>query len=198
MLRRLTKFGEPVLKRKADKIEKFDDDLKKFVGDLVETLYKENGLGLAAPQIDASKRVFAVDMRRRADQDIPCRFKLDGKELPLDLAMPLVAVNPDVEEIGDYVEIADEGCLSFPGIYAEVERSAMVRMKYFDVSGNPHTLVCEGLFARCVQHERDHLDGICFIDYLSPKQLFKIEPKLKKIKRETRDFIKSAKAPEAE
>lgn len=110
------------------------------------------------------------------------------------MPMPLVAVNPEVEEIGEYVEIAEEGCLSFPGIFAEVERSEIVKMKYFDTKGIPHELVCEGLFARCVQHEFDHLNGICFIDRLKPRQLFKIEPKLKKLRRETRDFLKAQKA----
>lgn len=193
MTRRLTKYGESVLKQKAAPIENFDQDLKVLGEDLVDSLYKENGLGLAAPQIDVSKRVFAIDMRRRADQDIPCDFTIDGKVLPLDLAMPLVAVNPQVEEIGDYVEVADEGCLSFPNVFAPVERSYSVKMKYFDLDGASHELVCDGLFARCVQHENDHLDGICFIDRLKTAQLFKIGAKLRKIKRETRDFLKSQK-----
>jgi len=132
-------------------------------------------------------------MRRRSDDSAPCEFTIDGKALPLDIAMPLVAVNPQVEEIGDYVEIAEEGCLSFPGIFAEVERSAEVRMTYFDTEGAEHTLVCSGLFARCVQHENDHLDGVCFVDRLAPRQLFKIEPKLKKLRRQTRDFMKAQK-----
>ena len=169
MLRRLTKFGEPVLKAKAKPVEVFDESIEELGKDLVETMYEENGLGLAAPQIDVSKRMFAIDMRRRANPDAPCIFKLDGQELPLDLAMPLVAVNPVVEELGEYVEIAEEGCLSFPGIFAEVERSEIVKMNYFDTKGNPHELICEGLFARCVQHENDHLDGICFVDHLSPR-----------------------------
>lgn len=148
---------------------------------------------MAAPQIDVGKRAFAIDMRRRADPDAPCVFKIDGKELPLDIAMPLVAINPKVEELGDYVEIAEEGCLSFPGIFAEVERSEIVKMEYFDQYGIGHELVCEGLFARCVQHENDHLDGVCFVDRLKPRQLFKIESKLKKLRRETRDFLKGKK-----
>ena len=121
MLRRLTKFGEPVLKAKAKEVEVFDESIEELGRDLVETMYEENGLGLAAPQIDVSKRMFAIDMRRRANPDSPCIFKLDGQELPLDLAMPLVAVNPKVEELGEYVENAEEGCLSFPGIFAEVD-----------------------------------------------------------------------------
>jgi len=190
MLKRLTKFGEPILKKKAEKIKTFDESVVQLAKDLVETMYAENGLGLAAPQIDVGKRAFAIDMRRRADPDAPCVFKIDGKELPLDIAMPLVAINPKVEELGDYVEIAEEGCLSFPGIFAEVERSEIVKMEYFDQYGIGHELVCEGLFARCVQHENDHLDGVCFVDRLKPRQLFKIESKLKKL---TRDFLKGKK-----
>ncbi len=193
MLKRLTKFGEPILKKKAEKIKTFDESVVQLAKDLVETMYAENGLGLAAPQIDVGKRAFAIDMRRRADPDAPCVFKIDGKELPLDIAMPLVAINPKVEELGDYVEIAEEGCLSFPGIFAEVERSEIVKMEYFDQYGIGHELVCEGLFARCVQHENDHLDGVCFVDRLKPRQLFKIESKLKKLRRETRDFLKGKK-----
>ena len=126
MNRRVTKFGEKILKEKAEKVSVFDGELKALAADLVDTMYEEKGLGLAAPQIGVSKKVFAIDMRQRVNTDVPCVFTLDGKELPLDLAMPLVAVNPEVEEIGDYVEIADEGCLSFPGVFAEVERIARV------------------------------------------------------------------------
>ena len=107
--------------------------------------------------------------------------------------MPLIAVNPEVEEIGEYVIVSEEGCLSFPGIYAEVERSEAVKMKYKDVDGNPHELVCEGLFARCVQHENDHLDGVCFIDLLRSKELFKIDSKLRKLRKQTREFLKENK-----
>lgn len=193
MLRRLTKFGESILKKKALPVESFDEELKSLSADLVDTLYEENGLGLAAPQIDVQKRVFVIDMRRRSDDSVPCDFTIDGKTLPLDIAMPLIAVNPQVEEIGDYIELAEEGCLSFPGIFAEVERSAEVKMTYRDIQGAEHVLVCSGLFARCVQHENDHLDGVCFVDRLTPRQLFKIEPKLKRLRRQTRDFLKTQK-----
>ncbi len=193
MLKRLTKFGESVLKKEAKQVTDFDDSLKSLAQDLIDTMNEENGLGLAAPQIDVSKRVFAIDMRKRVDEQSPCVFTIDGKEIPLDIAMPLVAVNPEVEETGEYDIIDEEGCLSFPGIFAEVERCEIVKMKYYDTDGAVHNLVCEGLFARCVQHENDHLDGICFVDHLSPKQLFAVESKLKRIKRATRDYLKSQK-----
>ena len=193
MVRRITKYGEQILKTRAAEVTKFDENLRELGSDLVETMYAENGLGLAAPQIGESKRVFAIDMRRRVDTETPCVFAIDGKELPLDIAMPLIAVNPEVEEIGEYVIVSEEGCLSFPGIYAEVERSEAVKMKYKDVDGNPHELVCEGLFARCVQHENDHLDGVCFIDLLRSKELFKIDSKLRKLRKQTREVLKENK-----
>lgn len=193
MTRRVTKYGEQVLKTEAKEVADFDAALKELGKDLVETMYAENGLGLAAPQVGESKRVFAIDMRRRIDTENPCVFTIDGKTLPLDICMPLIAVNPEVEEVGEYVIVAEEGCLSFPGIYAEVERSEAVKMKYFDTDGNPHELYCEGLFARCVQHENDHLDGVCFVDLLRAKELFKIDGKLKKLRRQTRDFLKENK-----
>lgn len=190
MLYRVTKYGEPVLKTKSQKVEVFDANLKKFAGDLYETMCQENGLGLAAPQVDSAKSMFVIDMRRRLNPESPCRFTIDGKELPMDIAMPLFAVNPKVEEIGEYVEVGEEGCLSFPGIYAEVERSYQAKLNYQDLDGAEHELICEGLFARCVQHENDHLNGICFVDRLEPKELFKIATKLRKLRKQTKDFLK--------
>ncbi len=190
---RIVKFGEGVLKERSKEVESFDESLKKLSSDMLDSMYAANGLGLAGPQVGVLKRIFVIDMRRRSDDSVPCVFSLDGKSIPLDLAMPLVAVNPKIELLGDYVEITEEGCLSFPGIYAEVERAEKVRLNYFDTDGVPHELVCEGLFARCVQHENDHLDGISFVDRLSSAQLFKIAPKLKRLKRQTRDFLKSQK-----
>ena len=190
---RIVKFGEGVLKERSKEVESFDESLKKLSSDMLDSMYAANGLGLAGPQVGVLKRIFVIDMRRRSDDSVPCVFSLDGKSIPLDLAMPLVAVNPKIELLGDYVEITEEGCLSFPGIYAEVERAEKVRLNYFDTDGVPHELVCEGLFARCVQHENDHLDGISFVDRLSSAQLFKIAPKLKRLKCQTRDFLKSQK-----
>lgn len=192
---RVTKYGEPVLKQTAAEIDVFDKDLEAFAADMYETLVSENGLGLAAPQVGVSKRMFVIDMRRRADEASDVVFTLDGKSVPLELVMPLVAINPEVENAGEYVETAEEGCLSFPGIYAEVDRFYAVRMTYNDLGGAKHELVCEGLFARCVQHENDHLNGVTFVDRISPAQALKISAKLKKLKRGTRDFLKeSAKA----
>lgn len=193
MQMRVTKYGEPVLKQVAEEVGVFDAGLEALANDMFETMCEANGLGLAAPQVGISKRMFVIDMRRRIDPDVPCNFTLDGKKIPLELAMPLVAVNPKVENAGEYVETCEEGCLSFPGIYGEVERFYKVRLEYSDLKGARHEIICDGLFARCVQHENDHLNGITFVDKLSTKQLLKVSSKLKKLKRASRDFLKGQK-----
>ncbi len=193
MALRVTKYGEDVLRQKTSPVEVFDESIKKLAEDMVETMYEANGLGLAAPQVGESKAMFVIDMRRRLNNDVPCDFTIDGKTLPMDIAMPLVAINPELDLIGEYVEVCEEGCLSFPGIFAEVERVDVVKLNYQDVNGNKHELICSDLFARCVQHEFDHLQGICFVNRVEKKNISKIETKLKKLRRETRDFLKSQK-----
>ncbi|MBE6414607.1 MAG: peptide deformylase [Verrucomicrobiaceae bacterium] len=193
MVRRVTKYGEDVLKQVVAPVENFDASIKELADDMVETMYEANGLGLAAPQVNESLAMFVIDMRRRLNTDAPCEFTIDGKTLPLDIAMPLVAINPKLDLIGEYVEVCEEGCLSFPGIFAEVERVDVVKLNYQDVNGIEHELICNDLFARCVQHEFDHLQGICFVNRVEKKNISKIETKLKKLRRETRDFLKSQK-----
>ena len=160
---------------------------------MLDSMYQANGLGLAAPQVGELLSVFVIDMRRRLNTEAPCNYTIDGVALPMDIAMPFVAVNPKLELIGQYIETAEEGCLSFPGIYAPVERVDTVRLTYFDTDGARHVLVCDDLFARCVQHEFDHLNGVCFVNRLSNKDLFKIENKIKKLRRQTRDYLKEMK-----
>ncbi len=193
MTLRVTKYGEDVLRQKTSPVEVFDESIKKLAEDMVETMYEANGLGLAATQVGESKAMFVIDMRRRLNNDTPCDFTIDGKTLPMDIAMPLVAINPELDLIGEYVEVCEEGCLSFPGIFAEVERVDVVKLNYQDVNGVQHELICSDLFARCVQHEFDHLQGVCFVNRVEKKNISKIETKLKKLRRETRDFLKSQK-----
>ena len=194
MQMRITKFGEEILTKVAEEVDIFDGELEELANSMFETMCSENGRGLAAPQVGVSKRMFVIDMRRRADENSECNFTLDGRYVPLELAMPLVAINPVVENAGNYVETAEEGCLSFPGIYDEIERFYKVRLEYTDLHGIKHEIVCDGLFARCVQHENDHLDGITLVDKLTPKQLKKHEVKLKQLKRQSRDELKAAKS----
>ncbi|MBT8462306.1 MAG: peptide deformylase [Gemmatimonadetes bacterium] len=141
-------LGDPVLREKCQEVEAFDTDVRALVGDLLETMYAEDGIGLAAPQIGVPLRVFVYDVR---DDEIE----------------PGVLVNPRiVEATGKQKEV--EGCLSIPGLDEVVERSGHVVVEGLDGAGEPVRVEAEGLLSRCLQHECDHLDGVLFIDRVSP------------------------------
>ncbi|GAB3619327.1 peptide deformylase [Glutamicibacter endophyticus] len=138
-------IGDPVLRTRADEVTEFTPELKKLVADMDETMENVDGAGLAAPQVGVSQRVFT--------------YQVDGVRGHI--------VNPVLELSDELQEPAMEGCLSIPGIAGKVARHRTVRAAGFDVEGNPMTLEAEGLLARCLQHETDHLDGVLFLDRLS-------------------------------
>ena len=187
---RVTQFGEPILRQKGRPVETFDDSLKSLADSMVETMYAEEGIGLAAQQIGKPLQLCVVDVNFQEGPP-PFYYLLDGKTPPMDLIMPLVLVNPEVAAQGPDTEAYEEGCLSFPDIRAPVSRVRRIEVSYQDLQGYPHHLECDGLLARVILHEADHLHGILFIDHLTPKELKKIESKVKKLKRTTRDWLKS-------
>lgn len=147
-VREVRYLGDPVLREMCREVETIDDDVRALVDDLLETMYAEDGIGLAAPQIGVPLRVFVYDVR---DDDLD----------------PGVLVNPRiVEATGKQKEV--EGCLSIPGLDEVVERSADVVVEGLDRDGEPVRIEATGLLSRCLQHENDHLDGILFIDRVSP------------------------------
>ena len=143
-------YGDPVLRAKTREVTVFDESLRRLVADLRETMAAYHGVGLAANQVGVEERVFVVDVpledERRAQ---------------------LTVVNPVLDRRSGS-ESAEEGCLSIPGIYEEVSRSQAVRVRGADQHGRPFELVAEGYLARAIQHEADHLDGVLFVDRLSP------------------------------
>lgn len=145
-------LGDPVLRESAALVESFDEALAELVEDMWETMYHADGIGLAAPQIGVSQRIFVIDVRRSDE---------DGPE-------PLALINPTVVDSSKKTEKAPEGCLSIPGMEDVVTRPIAVRVEALDLSGAPLVLEADGLFARALQHEIDHLDGVLFIDRLSP------------------------------
>lgn len=189
MLLRITRYGEPVLRQIADPVEAFDSGLRQLAKDMHETMLEAEGIGLAAPQVNLPLRLFIVDLQVR-EREIDFTWDLDGKQPPLDLIFPLVAVNPVVTKDATPGSPYTEGCLSIPGISGDVVRPEGVRMEYQDVDGNPHVLTANGLLARCIQHEADHLDGVLIIDHFSPQDRKGAESKLKRLKRESRDFLR--------
>lgn len=192
MILRITQFGEPVLKKAGQPVTVFDDKLKDLAADMLETMYDAEGIGLAAQQIGKPIQLFVMDLCLR-EREVDFFYELDGKTPPLSLIMPLTMVNPSVVASGDELPY-EEGCLSFPGVRGNVIRPTVVRVDYQDLDGNAHTLECDGIFARVILHENDHLQGVLFTERMHPSILRPLESKIKKLKRQSRDFLKSQKS----
>lgn len=144
----ILEFPDPRLRTKAEPVRVFDAALKQFVADMFETMYAANGVGLAATQVNVHQRVLVADMSDERNQ-------------------PLALINAQILE-KDGAQVYQEGCLSFPGIYADVTRALKIKVKAQDADGNEIIVEAEGPLAVCIQHEMDHLAGKVFVDYLSP------------------------------
>ncbi len=175
-LRSILIHPDPRLKKVADPVTEFTDDLRRIAGDMLETMYDAPGIGLAGPQIGLMKRLIVLDCVK--DREAPGR--------------PLAMVNPQITWASDERSVYEEGCLSIPEQFAEVTRPAEVRVRWQDVTGAEQEEQFSGLWATCVQHEIDHLNGKLFIDYLTPLKRQLITRKMEKLKRErARDGVKS-------
>lgn len=161
----------------------FDAALRQLASDMIETMHVAEGIGLAAQQIGQALQLTVVDLRQT---DLDYSWELDGRKPPRELFMPLVLVNPVVTPLPGRETVLEEGCLSFPDIRGDVLRPDAVRVEFQDLDGSAHTLACDGLFARCIQHEVDHLHGVLFIERMTKATLRELEPALKKLKRATR------------
>ena len=168
MIHPIVKFGDPVLEKPSEPITSFDEDLKKLVEDMFESMYAAHGVGLAAPQIRISKRVAVVDVT----------FKDDPRA-------KLVLINPEME-LSDETEMGTEGCLSFPEITGEIERAKSVMARGQTLEGDKIEIEATGLLARALQHEADHLNGILFIDRMSSAAKASLSSRLKRLQKETR------------
>ncbi|KGK22978.1 peptide deformylase [Vibrio navarrensis] len=156
-------FPDDRLRTVAKPVEAVTPEIQKIVDDMIETMYDEEGIGLAATQVDIHQRIVVIDISESRDQ-------------------PMVLINPEIlEKRGE--DGIEEGCLSVPGARALVPRAAEVTVKALDRDGNPFTLEADDLLAICIQHELDHLQGKLFVDYLSPLKRKRIQDKLAKIKR---------------
>lgn len=169
----LTLYGDPLLREKAHPIQTFDAALATLADDMVETMYAEEGVGLAAPQIGLGQRLFVIDMRVVPSEDYT--FVLDGRSVPVELVMPMTFVNPVLLLDPEPVVQGEEGCLSIPGLRAEVSRPDRIEVRFQDVRGGEHTLQASGYMAKVIQHEFDHLNGVLFIDYVKGRARKQIE-----------------------
>ena len=193
MLLRVTQYGEPILRKVGTAITEFDADLAQLADDMVDTMYDEEGIGLAAQQIGKAIQLFVMDVRPPEGEQPAFDYRFDGKQPPLDLIMPMAVANPKVSIIDSSKDVYEEGCLSFPDVRGKVTRPIGVRCEFQDTEGNSHILDATGLLGRCILHESDHLNGELFIDKMDKRDLQRMTPRIKKIKRGSRDFLKSQK-----
>ncbi|CAM4290431.1 peptide deformylase [Bordetella tumbae] len=158
-------YPDPRLHKKAKPVAVVDDRIRKLVRDMADTMYDAPGVGLAATQVDVHERVVVIDVSEESNH-------------------LRVLINPEITWKSDDRQTYEEGCLSVPGIYDEVERAARIRYRALDIDGNAYEAEADGLLAVCVQHELDHLDGKVFVEYLSNLKQTRIKTKLKKAERE--------------
>ena len=166
MLRKILTEPDPILRKKCEPLEKVDAETKKLMDDMLETMYAAPGIGLAAVQVGILKRLVVIDISKTEEKK-----------------QPIFLINPQIIRQSKKTSVYEEGCLSLPGQFAEIERPAECTLKYIDYNGKEKELKADGLLATCVQHEVDHLNGILFIDYLSKLKKDMIIKKLVKQKK---------------
>lgn len=177
-LRKILTFPDPVLRETAKNVSEVTSETKTLIQDMLETMYSAKGIGLAAPQVGESLRVVVIDTRT-LDQD-GARYKSEEMtDLEKKVKQPLILVNPEIIQ-KDGKTTYEEGCLSVPGFYEEVERANRVVVRAIDGNGREFTLETDGLLAICIQHELDHLAGQLFIDRLSLVKGGRIKNQIKK------------------
>ncbi len=155
------RFPDPRLKTIANPVTEITEATLTIITDMLSTMYEEKGVGLAATQVNIHQRIVVMDVSENGDQ-------------------PIVLINPEIIAKSDETVINEEGCLSVPGVYAKVDRHTSCTVKAIDKNGKEFTLDGEGLLSICIQHELDHLNGVLFVDYLSPLKRQRIKTKLEK------------------
>jgi len=162
---------DPRLRQISQPVEAVDDDLRRLMDDMLETMYEAPGIGLAAIQVGVAKRVLVIDLQ---DED---------EETGERILKPHFFINPEIVSASEELRVYNEGCLSVPEIYAEVERPARIRARWLDYDGKPHEEDLDELMSTCLQHELDHLNGILFIDHLSKLKRDMLLKKLAKMRK---------------
>lgn len=181
-------FNAPVLRQKGERVKAFDAGLIEFANAMVEAMHEAAGIGLAAQQVGRAIQFCVVDLR---ESDADFTWELDGARPPLDLIMPMAIANPEVTIVpGTPFTPYEEGCLSFPRIRGDVLRQDAITVKFQDERGVSHVLRCDGLFARCIQHEVDHLNGVLFIDRMEKRARQGVDEAVKALAKATRDAAK--------
>jgi peptide deformylase len=163
----LVVLPDPILRTKSAPVTRFDAKLGRFASDMLATMYKAPGIGLAAIQVAEPLRMLVIDLAKKDEEPAP-----------------LIVINPEIVKLGDQISVYEEGCLSIPDYYADVERPATVTVRYQDVTGAEKLIEADGLMATCLQHEIDHLNGVLFVDHISRLKREMVVRKFKKTAKE--------------
>ena len=182
-------FDESILRKKGETITHFDVELARLAEAMIATMHEAEGIGLAAQQVGHSLQLCVVDLRASSAE---FNYEFNGARPPKELFMPLIVVNPKISPDEGAVESPfEEGCLSFPGIRGEVIRPDKIIVHFQDERGAKHVIKCDGLLARCFQHEYDHLQGTLFIDRMPKKARSLIDADIKALVKQTRESKKT-------
>ncbi|MGE9267432.1 MAG: peptide deformylase [Verrucomicrobiales bacterium] len=178
MVLEITQYGDPILRKKCRKVEEVTEEVRELAQNMLETMEAAHGVGLAAPQVAIDLQLAVVDVSH--DPTCVSYLRVDGEEKKLAEIMPLVFINPELE-FGPEKESGEEGCLSIQEIRAAVKRPAEVKARLEMLDGQVIELECDGLLARAIQHEVDHLNGILFVDRLTPAAKVSVRRKLRRL-----------------
>jgi len=177
MVLEIVQYGHPSLRSKGLRVSTIEEKHRKLAGEMIETMRDASGVGLAAQQIGRSLQLCVLDVSDIPDR--PSRMWIDDQEVDPEDYMPMILFNPEIELLGP-PESETEGCLSFPGLTAEITRPARVRVRALNEKSQPVAFTADGLLSRAVQHEVDHLNGILFIDRMDPEEKRRTAPALRK------------------
>ena len=193
MTLRITQYGESILHEKGKAVTDFSDELFNLSRDMIDAMRHAEGIGLAAQQIGKALRFCVIEVPDHPDYPMTCI--LDGKALSPSLIKPMPLANPQIEFLPSDEFYYEEGCLSLPGIKGDVARPELIRVEYQDLDGVPHFLECDGLLARCIQHEVDHLDGILFLERMEKPHFSQIRDEVRALRKKTQATLKEGKLP---
>ena len=183
MILEIVKYPDPVLRAKGKKIAQITGEIRELAADMIETMHDADGVGLAAQQIGKAIQLTVLDVKQSEDR--PSTMTMDGKPVDFEALMPMVILNPELV-LSREREVGREGCLSFPELVSEIERSSTVRATGQLLDGSKITFEATGLLARALQHEVDHLQGVLFVDRMNSAAKVSIAPKLKRMQRDAK------------
>lgn len=180
MILEITQLDHPALRTKGRRVETIDAHVQQLAEDMIDTMREAEGIGLAAQQVGLPLQLFVLEvpaMKKR-----PSAMRVEGKPIDFEAEMPMVLINPEIEPFGE-IEPEGEGCLSFPGLLGDVPRPASVRVRATALDGTPMVFEADGLLARAVQHEFDHIQGVLFIDRLEGDEIEELPSEVRRLVR---------------